>query len=69
MDYTNWVHKRISVSSLLLDGENPRIGVFSGDFSTQRKIISHLFSMNHVIDLAKSIVHNGFFPKETIIVI
>ena len=69
MDYTNWVHKRISVSSLLLDGENPRIGVFSGDFSTQRKIISHLFSMNHVIDLAKSIVHNGFFPTETIIVI
>lgn len=69
MNYTDWPNKNVSVSSLMLDDSNPRIGVFTGDFSTQRKIISHLFAMSHVIDLAKSIVNNGFFPTEVIIVV
>jgi len=69
MNYTDWPNKNVSVSSLMLDDSNPRIGVFAGDFSTQRKIISHLFAMSHVIDLAKSIVNNGFFPTEVIIVV
>lgn len=66
LDYTAWPIKRLSVTSLLLDQQNPRLPQ-SGGALTQRQIIDELVTHDSVYELAKDITTQGFFPTEILL--
>jgi hypothetical protein len=66
LDYANWPIKRISVTSLLLDQQNPRLPQ-SGGGLTQRQIIDELVTHDAVYELAKDISTLGYFPTEILL--
>lgn len=66
IDYLPWPTKRLSVTSLLLDQENPRLPVLGGAFA-QRQIIDELVTHDDVYELAKGIATQGFFPTEILL--
>lgn len=68
MNFKNWKEKEMSVVDLLLDPLNPRIPP-SDEQLDQRSLIADLVFHDKVFDLAKSIVDNGYFPVELLIVI
>jgi hypothetical protein len=66
LDYIAWPTKRLSVTSLLLDPQNPRLPQ-SGGALTQRQIIDELATHDSVYELAKDITAQGFFPTEILL--
>lgn len=67
-DYGKWKESQLNVTSLLLDPHNPRIPDSSTELS-QRDIIADLVENDKVLDLAKSIVANGYYPHEALIIV
>lgn len=68
IDYSKWIEKPYSVTSLQLDTRNPRLPE-SDDERSQRDLIAELVEHEKVHDLAKSIVDKGFYPVEALIVV
>jgi hypothetical protein len=66
LDYTLWPTKKVSVTSLLLDQQNPRLPQ-SGGALGQRQIIDELVTHDSVYELAKDITTQGFFPTEILL--
>ncbi len=67
INYFEWPERRIAVTSLRLDTQNPRLtGI--GKKITQPEIIQYLIEHENVIDLAKSIARSGYFRNEDPIV-
>jgi len=66
LDYIAWPTKKLSVTSLLLDHQNPRLPQ-SGGALTQRQIIDELVTHDSVYELAKDITAQGFFPTEILL--
>jgi hypothetical protein len=66
IDYMPWPTKRLSVTSLLLDQQNPRLPQ-SGGALGQRQIIDELVTHDSVYELAKDITTQGFFPTEILL--
>lgn len=65
-DYREWPEKTINVTSLYLDGRNPRIPHVTGSTS-QRDLIAQLIEHDKVYELAKDIAEQGYFPTEVLI--
>lgn len=65
-DYAKWTEKVVSVTSLLLDPQNPRIPP-SGGTLDQRSLIAELVEHDDVLGLAKDIAENGYAPIESLI--
>jgi hypothetical protein len=68
IDYSKWKESLLSVTSLLLDPQNPRIPDSSTELS-QRDLIADLVENDKVLDLARSIVDNGYYPIEALIIV
>lgn len=66
LDYAAWPLKRLLVTSLLLDQQNPRLPQ-SGGALPQRQIIDELVTHDNVYELAKDISTQGFFPTEILL--
>jgi hypothetical protein len=66
LDYAAWPIKRIAVTSLLLDTENPRLPQ-SGGALPQRQIVDELVTHDDVYELAKNIAGLGYFPTEILL--
>jgi len=62
----NWPDLKIPITNLVLDSENTRIP--RSDLG-QQELIQDLVEFEDVYEIAKSIVNNGFFPSENLIVI
>lgn len=67
INYFEWPKRKISVTSLRLDYENPRLTKF-GSKPSQSEIIEYLIENEKVIDLAKSIIQQNYFLNEQPIV-
>lgn len=67
INYFEWPQKKILVTSLRLDTQNPRL-TESGKKITQPEIINYLIEHEKVIDLAKGIARQGYFLNEQPIV-
>jgi hypothetical protein len=67
-DYSKWEEKRVQVTSLLLDSENPRIPPTPKPME-QRELIAELVQHDKVIELAKDISNDGYSPVESLIVL
>ena len=68
MDYSAWDTQSVSVTSLDLDPQNPRLPNL-GHEATQREIIAQLIEHEAVFELAKDIAKFGFFPTEILVCI
>ena len=68
IDYTKWKVRDLVVTNLLLDANNPRVPGSGKDLS-QRDLIADLVQNDHVLELAKRVVDNGYYPVEKLIVI
>ena len=68
MDYTTWKEKKISVINILLDPRNPRIPPTSEPL-TQRYLLAELIYHDKIYELAQNIVHDGYYPVESLIVV
>jgi hypothetical protein len=68
IDYSKWKEDEPNVINLQLDPNNPRIPD-SGQELSQRDLIADLLENDKVYDLAKSIVNNGYYPVESLIVV
>ncbi len=66
LDYSPWPVKRLSVTNLLLDQQNPRLPQ-SGGALGQRQIIDELVTHDFVYELAKDIATQGYFPTEILL--
>lgn len=66
IDYTQWKRHNTSVSTLLLDPENPRIPPNEEDLS-QGELLAELIKHDQVYELAKKIVNNGYYTDESLI--
>lgn len=65
-DYSKWNEKLASVTSLLLDTNNPRIPEL-GAAPSQRDIAAELIEHDNVYELARDIATMGYFPNELLI--
>lgn len=61
--------RRVPVSSLLLDPENPRLETVDLEGDSQTQLVKALWSRMAVEELALSIAANGFFAEEPLFVI
>jgi len=68
IDYRKWKESQLTVTTLLLDPYNPRIPD-SGESVVQRDLLADLVHNDKVLELAKSIVENGYYPVEALIVV
>jgi hypothetical protein len=68
IDYSRWKESGVKVINLLIDPYNPRIPGSNASLS-QRDLIADLVENDKVIELARSIVDNGYYPVEALIVI
>src|SRR5437868_3103805 len=60
-----WKTERISVATLQLDARNPRFEI--GSTPSQADLVRLLFTQHNALDVAKSIVRNGFFANEPLL--
>jgi hypothetical protein len=67
-DYSSWPTRKLSVTTLRLDSQNPRL-TNQGRSITQPEIINYLIENEKVIELAKSIISKGYFLNESPIVV
>jgi hypothetical protein len=65
-DYAGWPEKTIAVTTLQLDGRNPRIPSGGAELS-QRDLIAELVQHDDVYDLARDIAEQGYSPLESLI--
>jgi hypothetical protein len=65
-DYASWEDKHLKVTGLSLDPENPRIPPSTAPME-QRELIAELIAHDDVVDLAKDIANDGYFPVEALI--
>lgn len=63
IDYSNWELRKLSVDPIRLDKQNPRLPEEMLNES-QRSIISYMIENFKILEIAKSIVKNGFFINE-----
>ncbi|MBW1677882.1 MAG: hypothetical protein JRJ13_14465 [Deltaproteobacteria bacterium] len=68
IDYSKWKEAYLIVTNLLLDPHNPRIPD-SGENLSQRDLLADLVANDKVYELAKSIVENGYYPVEALIIV
>ncbi len=68
IDYSKWKESQLSVTNLQLDPQNPRIPDSNIELS-QRALIADLVENDKVIELAKNIVDNGYYPVEALIIV
>jgi hypothetical protein len=68
MNYKNWKRAERSAASLSLDPKNPRIPP-SAKALGQPELIEELTLHDDVLELAKNIAANGFFPSEPLVVV
>jgi hypothetical protein len=66
VDYTQWQQRFVQVVKLQLDPQNPRIPATTNPLS-QHELITELVQHDRVLELAKSIIQNGFFPTEVLV--
>ncbi|MEZ4297018.1 MAG: hypothetical protein R3B70_18780 [Polyangiaceae bacterium] len=66
-DYSAWKEKSVAVTSLQLDPSNPRLPP-SAKVRTQRELIHELVHSENVVQLAKEIAEQGFWPVDKLIV-
>ena len=67
-DYSQWETKNPSVTGLRLDAQNPRIPP-TGRVLSQHELLCELVEHNRVYELARSIVANGYYPTEILVVV
>lgn len=67
INYLEWKKRKISVASLRLDYENPRLTQL-GSKPSQTEIIEYLVKNEKILDLAKSITQKSYFLNEQPIV-
>lgn len=67
INYFEWPKRKISITTLKLDSENPRL-TQSGKKNSQSDIIDYLIENEKVIELAKSIIQQNYFLNEQPIV-
>jgi len=68
IDYSEWEIRKLSVDTLKLDKQNPRLPEEMLNES-QQSIIRYMVEEFNILEIAKSIVKNGFFINEYPIVI
>ncbi len=66
-DYDAWPIKTLAVNRLKLDPENPRLAT-AITRPPQIKLIEELVEHEGVLDLARSIAQQGYFPNELLVV-
>lgn len=66
IDYGAWKEIQLTVTNLLLDPRNPRIPD-SSEALSQREVLADLVVNDKVLELARSIVDNGYYPVESLI--
>lgn len=67
-DYSKWTEKYLSVASLLLDPQNPRIPPSEVE-RDQRALIEELVEHDDALELAKDIAKDGYSPVESLIAV
>ncbi|AQX87852.1 MULTISPECIES: ParB/Srx family N-terminal domain-containing protein [Elizabethkingia] len=67
INYFEWPKKKILVTSLRLDYENPRLTQF-GSKPSQLEIMEYLIENEKILELAKSIIQKSYFLNEQPIV-
>lgn len=67
-DYSKWAEKHLSVASLLLDPQNPRIPPSEVE-RDQRALVEELIEHDDALDLAKDIADDGYSPVELLIAV
>lgn len=68
IDYTSWKRKKIHITSLKLDTQNPRLSGFRGKEPNQTQIIEYMIEHENIQLLAKNIAKIGFLPNNEPIV-
>jgi hypothetical protein len=68
MDYSAWDTQSITVTSLDLDPQNPRLPEL-GHEASQREITAELIKHEAVFELARDIAKFGFYPTEVLVCI
>ncbi len=68
MNYDHWKSEGRSAAGLFLDPQNPRIPPSPKPLS-QRELIEELVLHDDVLELAKTIAANGFFPNEPLVAV
>lgn len=68
IDYSTWKRKKIHITSLKLDIQNPRLSGFGGKEPNQTQIIEYLVEHENIHSLAKNIAAIGFLPNNEPIV-
>lgn len=63
IDYSDWELRKLSVDAIRLDKQNPRLPEDMLNES-QRSIIRYMIEEFKILEIAKSIVKNGFFINE-----
>lgn len=66
MQYSNWKKRDLNVTSLRLDPDNPRL-MTSLNRPTQQQLIQELLSQEEVLELARDISKQGFFPNDLLV--
>jgi hypothetical protein len=67
-DFSSWPQRAISVTTLQLDPQNPRIPPTDREL-TQPELIAELVEHDDVYGLAKEIVEQGYWPLESLIAV
>lgn len=65
-DYRKWPEKTVSVMSLALDPQNPRIPTGSRKVK-ERDLVAQLIEYDKVYELAQAIAEQGYYPTEILI--
>lgn len=68
IDYSQWSKKKLSITKLRLDIDNPRLSDSTRKLS-QNQIIDYLINKEKVVELAENILNNGYFLNESPIVV
>lgn len=68
IDYSSWKRKKIHITRLKLDPQNPRLSGFEGKEPNQSQIIDYMIAHENIHSLAKNIANIGFLPNNEPIV-
>lgn len=68
IDYSTWKRKKIHITSLKLDSQNPRLSGFGESEPNQIQIIEYMIEHENINYLAKNIANVGFLPNNEPIV-
>jgi hypothetical protein len=68
IDYSQWPRKTIDIIDIDLDPKNPRVSIHDKKNMDQAKLFEHFCTFYKIFELSKSIIDNGYFPEERLIV-